>query len=516
MKSKDICLLALALLAGLVFAAPDSLACRMVDWMDEPGETYYDDGNDCWPPDYSYSGTKNWDLAMGDSFMVWLPGNTQMIFVDHENHSELDTTIDPHSGSENIVLCAIQDSIFFAGGSVYILCMVCREDSIALKSRIYTPFADYHFAALEDSFLYTVGGPGGALTCINVADPESIFIYRTVEGGGSDRGLEVIDGYVYSAWDWLDYNELTGESELSYHVSRADMLNSPTPWVNHYYGPSYSNRSFGASANDGVFVYYVNTEIGSWPDWTIGESDLYVLDTDTSYNFDDKWDGQPAIGIEIVNDHLAAIGFKHGFSILDIDDLSDIHEVAYYMDPDSQFYCTHFAMNEDTVIYAVAHPRDDTCRLYMFHVADSVVSSISDPAPHTPLPKAFEISAWPNPFNSAVTISIDDAGVCDTPLRVEIFDVSGRRVSVIGNYDQPVIARRVQPDEAISYGCEEDCFGQSPRNDNAGEVVWRPDESLPSGVYLVRASAGGRGDLDPDGPSTSSGTVATARIVYLK
>jgi len=409
--------------------------------------------------------------------------------------------------------------------------MVCREDSIALKSRIYTPFASYHFAALEDSFLYTVGGPGGALTCINVADPESIYIYRTVEGGGSDRGLEVIDGYVYSAWDWLDYNELTSESALSYHVRRADMLNSPTPWVDHYYGPSYSDRSFGASTNDGEFVYYVNTEIGSWPDWTIGESDFYVLDTDTSYNFDDKWDDQPAIGIDIVNDHLAAIGFKHGFSILDIDDLSDIHEVAYYMDPDSQFYCTHFAMNEDTVLYTVAHPRDDTCRLYMFHLADSVASGQAE-ADIPWKPDEMGIKTYPNPFNSAVTIALDIPGGdgSPVPISVEIYDVSGRRVATVTELVEVPVgveagAGRLTKDTSTG---SVSVFPPLTKGGQGGSYIWTPDESLPSGVYLVRArfdhvglvsrlsDRGGRGNLDPGGPSTGSGTVATARIVYLK
>ena len=117
------------------------------------------------------------------------------------------------------------------------------------------------------------------------------------------------------------------------------------------------------------------------------------------------------------------------------------------------------------------------------------------------LPNSFAISAYPNPFNSSVTISVGDGS--PVPQSIEIYDVSGRRVDDIGNYDQPVIARRVQPDEAISYGCEkEDCHGLWPRNDNANAVVWRPDESLPSGVYLVRASQGSNS--------------VTKRVVYLK
>ncbi|MGC9316278.1 MAG: T9SS type A sorting domain-containing protein, partial [bacterium] len=309
-----------------------------------------------------------------------------------------------------------------------------------------------------------------------MADPESVFIYRTVEGGGSKRGIEVIDGYVYNAWCWLTEDEFSGESSFSYHTSRADMLNSPTPWVDNYYGPSHSDKFFGSTANDGEFVYYVNTGIGSWPDWTIGESDFYVLNTDTSYNFDDKWDGQPAIGIDIVNDHLAAIGFKHGFSILDIDDLSDIHEVAYYMDPDTEFYCTHFAM-KDTVLYAVAHPAVGGCRLYMFHVADSVASGQAE-ADIPWKPDDMRLRSYPNPFNSSVRFAVEGSGVCDTPLRVEIFDVAGRKIAQL-----PVGATFFADTETRA----RDGVKPSPTEK---AVVWHPDETLPSGVYLVRARAG--------------------------
>ncbi len=135
------------------------------------------------------------------------------------------------------------------------------------------------------------------------------------------------------------------------------------------------------------------------------------------------------------------------------------------------------------------------------------------------LPQDFAISAYPNPFNSAVTISVEQTflyvqnggqtGMSSLPWGIEIYDVSGRRIEVIRNYDQPVIARRVQPDEAISYECEKDCFGQSPRNDNAGEFIWHPDPSLGSGVYLVRARFAMLSDRD-------DGNIATKRVVYLK
>ena len=98
-------------------------------------------------------------------------------------------------------------------------------------------------------------------------------------------------------------------------------------------------------------------------------------------------------------------------------------------------------------------------------------------------PYNFTLSAHPNPFNSAVTITAP-AGA-----EVEVFDVNGRRVKII------------PPGPPFTRGEEED---KSPllRGDLGG-LVWQPAASLGSGVYLVRARFEG-------------GETATKRMVYLK
>jgi len=78
-------------------------------------------------------------------------------------------------------------------------------------------------------------------------------------------------------------------------------------------------------------------------------------------------------------------------------------------------------------------------------------------------PDNFALSAYPNPFNSAVTIAAP-AGA-----EVEVFDVKGRRVAELASGDQ----------------------------------FWKPEPSVGSGVYLVRAKIG-------------DGQTATKRVVYLK
>ncbi|MGC9314609.1 MAG: hypothetical protein ACP5G4_03145 [bacterium] len=112
----------------------------------------------------------------------------------------------------------------------------------------------------------------------------------------------------------------------------------------------------------------------------------------------------------------------------------------------------------------------------------------------TLLPGDFAISARPNPFNSAVTIAID--GVVDgspVPFDVEIYDVNGRRIAQLP-VGEGLCALPFS--DASPFGSTHRC---SPTEK---AIVWTPDETLPSGVYLVRARF--------DGCETA------CRIVYLK
>jgi len=133
----------------------------------------------------------------------------------------------------------------------------------------------------------------------------------------------------------------------------------------------------------------------------------------------------------------------------------------------------------------------------------------------TELPGDLSLNVFPNPFNSAVTIALDcHSRENGNPegVSVEIYDVNGRMVAEI-----------IPPGPPLTRG-EEERKSPLSKGDLGGLIVWTPAPSLPSGVYLVRASVGGRGDLDPGGPSTlrqaqdtaGSGTVATKRVVYLK
>ncbi len=100
---------------------------------------------------------------------------------------------------------------------------------------------------------------------------------------------------------------------------------------------------------------------------------------------------------------------------------------------------------------------------------------------HKPL--AYQISAYPNPFNSAVAICVGE-GL--KPSRIEIFDVNGRMV------------------EKMSVGDGSPVPSSNGRGDlPPTEVVWQPSDNITSGVYLVRATAVG-------------GESVSKRVVFLK
>ncbi len=98
-------------------------------------------------------------------------------------------------------------------------------------------------------------------------------------------------------------------------------------------------------------------------------------------------------------------------------------------------------------------------------------------------PEAFAISAYPNPFNSAVTITAP-AGA-----EVEVFDVNGRYIKTL---------------RPSATSLEKGGTDSAPlhKGGQGGSYIWQPGDNIGSGVYLVRATVGGEG--------------ASRKIIYLK
>ncbi len=111
-------------------------------------------------------------------------------------------------------------------------------------------------------------------------------------------------------------------------------------------------------------------------------------------------------------------------------------------------------------------------------------------------PTAFEISAHPNPFNSAITITIDGAAIChsresgnpEVVMALEIFDLNGRRVAQLS--DRGTVGAGFTPAlNDVADNNERDGARPSP---TTHKFVWTPDETVTSGVYLVRAGIDGK------------------------
>ena len=104
-------------------------------------------------------------------------------------------------------------------------------------------------------------------------------------------------------------------------------------------------------------------------------------------------------------------------------------------------------------------------------------------------PDNFAISAHPNPFNSAVSVTVDCSRslINQTPT-VEIYDVNGRRIDVIPDPDRE------------SRGASKNLDSRFHGNDKM--FIWQPGENTGSGVYLIKAKMGER--------------TASKRAVYLK
>ncbi len=130
---------------------------------------------------------------------------------------------------------------------------------------------------------------------------------------------------------------------------------------------------------------------------------------------------------------------------------------------------------EDTILFI--SESSPFCSLAIFVDFDTI-NAIGESA----LPTDLSLSAYPNPFNSAVKIRV--RGIEGSRVRVEIFDINGKRV-------RGFKGSRVR--------------GVTPNADNRApitEFVWQPDKSIGSGIYLVRAKVGDETTIK--------------RIVYLK
>jgi len=148
----------------------------------------------------------------------------------------------------------------------------------------------------------------------------------------------------------------------------------------------------------------------------------------------------------------------------------------------------------------------DTTYAYITSDSGMVIVDVEESVPE--IPQNFALSAYPNPFNSAVTIAIDAPSVETqnlASLQIEIFDVNGRRIETL----RPSVTSGTEPSALEKGGMEVPLL----KGDLGGFFTWQPAPTLGSGVYLVRVRFDNR---SLNGAEASDCGTITKRIVYLK
>ena len=485
MKTKAICLLALALLSGAAMANEkettyDSLNVRVV---------------------WTFHGTREFGgLAMAPDTTLWTcyPGTNTLIKIDASDPDAIDTNFYEMDSTFGIVIDIIDDSILIA---------VRHEQMHSININLSPPelVATYHSShmsykwgqtasrIINDMYFTMDRASIGDLAIFDLSDPFDIDTIATAIDRGTGKWFEIIDTFLYASY--FEGEDIGGgwysnrykiklinisnihnpfyDTTLSFisRVGTGPTLQCPSVIVdtlmfvaaNYYEGPLADVYSIADPTSP---VYLGEIGVSSWM------YDKYVIDYQNGYLYSGMW----------------------------------IHDVTGYPTTDSLVgYITDepkFQIVNGPYIYSITGPSFGIVEFYEYDPNHVFVPEIKAPA----RPSAIEISAYPNPFNSAVTIAIEGVGDgSPVPFDVEIYDVNGRKIDVI--------ARRAEPNEAISPNNRSSVPLDTRRDAvsiNNCEFIWQPHESLPSGVYLVRARVGGRGDLAP------TGQAATKRIVYLK
>ena len=105
------------------------------------------------------------------------------------------------------------------------------------------------------------------------------------------------------------------------------------------------------------------------------------------------------------------------------------------------------------------------------------------------LPENFGLSVWPNPFNGAVTISLPchsrESGNLEGKVGIEIYDINGRMVYA------------PSPSVPLPRGEGGNSFSlwEKVAEGRMRAFIWQPDESISSGVYLIRVKYGNKTEI---------------------
>ncbi len=613
MKTTAICLIALALLAGLALAAPDSLDCQMMDWMDAPrtrllivfenkiAYPFFDSTNTI--AEHIFKQTKIQPISANPLLSpqskhknpklierLNLDKIATLDFLETENQEQIIKKIEAIKGIKS-----------------------CQIDGMGAGTAVPT---DPEFPS-QWGFNSTGYNPSPFNAIFN-NDIDAVEAWD-ISAGSSDIVVAVIDG----GFDWMN-SDLNGRQWINTCDSLDGIDNDSNGYIDDYrgwdfaYGDNDPMDDFGHGTNvAGIIGAEANNSYGTAGlDWNCRLMNLKALNS-SNWGYYSWWaeaiiyacdNGANIINLSLAGEDLpgtalpASIQYAESLGVLLVAAMGNYNsDIIMYpasftgvmavgaIDKTGRRcnpFCWGGGSNYNTYI-SVCAPGDYirstlwSLETYAFYCGTSqatpmvsglaslimgmspslspievkaiICSTATDlvgiPTEDTPgwdiyhgwgrinayqalcltdirpdsemspiKPIEIILSSFPNPFNSAVTIAIDIpiGDGSPVPISVEIYDVNGRRVKTVTEPVEMTAGFAVSSDINAKHPSTSSgsVFSPLTKGRQGGSYIWRPDESLPSGVYLVRARFDHVGLVSR--LSDQSGCETSRRVVYLK
>jgi len=305
---------------------------------------------------------------------------------------------------------------------------------------------------------------------------------RIYGGSGWDWGFSVAqtsdNGYIIAG---VTYS--FGADSGDVYLIRTD-TNGDTIWTRTYGG---SNQDFGRSvaqmSDGGFFVAGWTKSYGS------GFADAYLIKTDSSGDTvwtrtyggsgsDAIYSLSPSVDGEYIMAGSQGLYPNDGVSLLKINIFGDtLWTRTYNRSEYEEGYSVIQTADSGYIIVGFTGSWGAGDRDVYLIKTDSLGYTAIGESPSA-RPEDIAISAYPNPFNSAVNIRFSVLGSRFSD--IEIFDINGRMVA-----------------EIPATGSESAKLSSTTAS---GVCRWQPDKSITSGVYLIRIK----------------GTNAATKIIYMK
>jgi len=320
---------------------------------------------------------------------------------------------------------------------------------------------------------------------------------RTYGGSSGDYGNSVAQtldgGYIVAGKTWS-----FGAGGYDVYLIKTDAVGD-TIWTRTYGGSSGDEAYSVAQTSDGG---YIVAGVYDYDYWEAGTGDVYLIKTDAvgdtiwTRTYGGSHDDYGRSVAQTSDGGYIVAGWTESFGAGNY----DVYLVKTDCDGDTMWTRTYGGSSGDYG-YSVAQTSDGGYIVagatesfgegwYWYDVylvkTDSLgYTGIEENSPAVK-PGNLALSAYPNPFNSAVTITIDCHSRANGNPEIEIYDINGRRVDNLS-----VGAYRIRPKNA-----------STRLTPTGGQYIWQPDENIGSGVYLVRATVGAN--------------IVSKRVVYLK